>query len=758
MKGVRVGIYVFDGFRLDAEERALFGPDGERMPLTPRVFGTLLYLVAHSGKVIGKDELMREIWADSFVEENNLNKNISLLRRTLGEKPGENRFIATVPGRGYKFVALVRELSAVPSVARPVTVSGDSSRVSDSKSRYDIEQHGNVFAVVEWAEPLPAENREASPLTSDGEISDHRRQKKSWPRYLTLSAFAVVAVLVSVGVWKFTPGGKASPAAGRTYTFLTNGVEVAAPVISPDGKYFVYSSFDGEYYHMWLQQVGQSERIEKIAPTTMSLSQMTFSPDGQFIYFCAAENGELSSLYRSPTFGKITTKIVDFASSPASFSPNGSQMTFGRFDENTKESSIHVANSDGSNERVILRSPLDRLVTYPTWSPDGKLIAFEDYPSGSGCSFAGINPDTGEIRSLFPERWNECYRMDWTADGKGIVFAGTRLKEGFSTRRNQVWYLSLANGKATRISNEGSWYEFGGITRDNFVLVQPHERVAQVWAMDAGGDSRSAVQLTSGRSDGRPGIAPLADGRVGYIARNDDKLELWMMNADGSDRKLLLNEPSAIQELRATADGKYFIFSVHRDDVDQLFRVDADGTNLTQLTFEQGIAIDSTVSPDGRSLVYSTASVSSASADEWLQRTSIDGGQPIPITSTDFVARTPHFSPDGQYLSFITADNKIGLVNSEGGSPIRVFNTVNAPRLNVGARWMHDGQALAYIVHRNNVSNIWLQPLDGGQPRSLTDFTSGDIFNFAFSTDGSRLYLARGYQSSDALLIKNFVE
>jgi Tol biopolymer transport system component len=150
--------------------------------------------------------------------------------------------------------------------------------------------------------------------------------------------------------------------------------------------------------------------------------------------------------------------------------------------------------------------------------------------------------------------------------------------------------------------------------------------------------------------------------------------------------------------------------------------------------------------------------VSSASADEWLQRTSIDGGQPIPITSTDFVARTPHFSPDGQYLSFITADNKIGLVNSEGGSPIRVFNTVNAPRLNVGARWMHDGQALAYIVHRNNVSNIWLQPLDGGQPRSLTDFTSGDIFNFAFSTDGSRLYLARGYQSSDALLIKNFVE
>ena len=80
------------------------------MPLTPKVFDTLHYLVSHSGQVIEKDELMSAIWQDTIVEENNLNKNISTLRRVLGENPSEHRFIVTVPGRGYKFVAEVTEV------------------------------------------------------------------------------------------------------------------------------------------------------------------------------------------------------------------------------------------------------------------------------------------------------------------------------------------------------------------------------------------------------------------------------------------------------------------------------------------------------------------------------------------------------------------------------------------------------------------------------------------------------------------------
>lgn len=99
-------IFDFDAFRVDAGKRLLLRK-GEPVPLTPKVFDTLLYLVENRGKVIEKDDLMGAIWPDTAVEENNLNQNISTLRRVLGENRGENRYIVTFPGKGYRFIAHV---------------------------------------------------------------------------------------------------------------------------------------------------------------------------------------------------------------------------------------------------------------------------------------------------------------------------------------------------------------------------------------------------------------------------------------------------------------------------------------------------------------------------------------------------------------------------------------------------------------------------------------------------------------------------
>ena len=103
-------IYEFGDFRVDVLRRLLLR-GSEPVPLRPRVFDALLCLVRHHGRVVEKDELMRAIWPDAFVEENNLNQSVSTLRRALGETSGENRYIATVPGRGYRFVADVRTRS-----------------------------------------------------------------------------------------------------------------------------------------------------------------------------------------------------------------------------------------------------------------------------------------------------------------------------------------------------------------------------------------------------------------------------------------------------------------------------------------------------------------------------------------------------------------------------------------------------------------------------------------------------------------------
>jgi DNA-binding winged helix-turn-helix (wHTH) protein len=109
--------YEFGLFQVDAAKRILLRA-GEVVPLTPKCFDILLALVGSSGEVIGKDDLMKRVWPDSFVEEGNLTYNISMLRKALGEKASEHQYIVTIPGRGYQFSASVRELSN-ESPARP---------------------------------------------------------------------------------------------------------------------------------------------------------------------------------------------------------------------------------------------------------------------------------------------------------------------------------------------------------------------------------------------------------------------------------------------------------------------------------------------------------------------------------------------------------------------------------------------------------------------------------------------------------------
>src|SRR5256885_16517970 len=106
-------LYEFDSFRIDARKRRLLR-DGEVLPLTPKAFDTLLALIANHGRVMEKDELMQAIWTDTIVEESALSRNIYLLRKALGESPDQHRYIVTVPGRGYRFVAGVSEILDQP--------------------------------------------------------------------------------------------------------------------------------------------------------------------------------------------------------------------------------------------------------------------------------------------------------------------------------------------------------------------------------------------------------------------------------------------------------------------------------------------------------------------------------------------------------------------------------------------------------------------------------------------------------------------
>jgi Tol biopolymer transport system component len=273
--------------------------------------------------------------------------------------------------------------------------------------------------------------------------------------------------------------------------------------------------------------------------------------------------------------------------------------------------------------------------------------------------------------------------------------------------------------------------------------------------MDASGDSRTAVQLTTGMADGRAGLVPLPDGRVGYIARAGDSLNIWTMGADGSNRKQITSEPPTAEELRATPDGRFFIFSAAAESGGaQLFRIDTEGRGMVQLTNENGNAIDSSVSPDGKWLVYHYTSFVDGQHRGLLKKIPLEGGEPIVLSSDG--CGMPHYSPDGRYISCVYFDKSIlAVISADDGAPVAKFDTVKRPLINSGVRWTPDGKGLVYMVDQKKSTNLWVQPLGGSEPRPLTDFSSGGMYNFAFAADGSRLYVARGYEYRDAVLIKN---
>lgn len=328
-------------------------------------------------------------------------------------------------------------------------------------------------------------------------------------------------------------------------------------------------------------------------------------------------------------------------------------------------------------------------------------------------------------------------------------------------RRDQVWFVSLSNQKMSRLTPEGDRYVFGGLTDNNDAIVGTINRTSQVWKIDANGDSRTATQLTRGTTDGRTGIAPLPDGRVGYTTRNGDNWEIWIMNDDGSGAVQVYNDNPTLDELRATPDGKYFIFIAETGENTQLFRIGSDGGGFKQLTFADEVG-DSTPSPDSISVIFNSSTFTSISSQVTsIHRVSIDGGETAPVAGAPAGCLTPYFSPDGRFISCIDHNRqpvRLVIFPFDQSSELRFFDTVKPTSTNVGAVWTPDGRSLAYIVNETKASNIYLQPIDGAPARRLTNFTSGRIYRLAYSRDGKHIYLARGYVTNNALMIKGLIE
>ena len=169
--------YEFGPFRVDTVKYVLTR-DGEVAPLNLKAFEILLALIENRGQVLEKNELLQRVWPDTVVEENNLARNISALRKALDEHPNEHQYIMTVPGRGYRFVASVREVDSDSEDLS--SLSTDELKVNASTALHATNGGGNAAgpATKETPEQNYAPERRKRPEGNEslnGKIVSHRR-------------------------------------------------------------------------------------------------------------------------------------------------------------------------------------------------------------------------------------------------------------------------------------------------------------------------------------------------------------------------------------------------------------------------------------------------------------------------------------------------------------------------------------------------------------------------------------------------------
>ena len=176
--------YEFGPFVLDTIQHALL-KERKSVALTPKTYDTLLVLVQNSGRMLSKEELMKTLWPDSFVEESNLTQQVSMIRKALGESPSDPRYIATVPGRGYRFIAEVR----IWAESKPALELIDSRELF---SPAGIEKGAGRHAEMAKGEE---KQRQDIPILQEAPEAESR--KAIWPR---ISRFVVLGLLPLVAI------------------------------------------------------------------------------------------------------------------------------------------------------------------------------------------------------------------------------------------------------------------------------------------------------------------------------------------------------------------------------------------------------------------------------------------------------------------------------------------------------------------------------------------------------------------------------
>jgi eukaryotic-like serine/threonine-protein kinase len=701
--------FEFDGFLLNGKEKVLLR-DGKPLQITPKAFQLLQILVENHGHLVERNELLNKVWADSFVEEGNLTFTIQLLRKVLGDDKRNPRFIETVPKRGYRFVAKVKEVFRQPDTQDKIETDNSQKQVIVTKS---------------WT----------------------NRQRL----FVAAVAVFLLTAAISIGSWYFRSKDLANNAPILSTPFdlekLSTTGKVLRAVVSPDGKNLLYvNGAFTEKQSVWLRQLASGNNTEIIPPSDHTYYGLEVSPDSNFLYFNrSSKTNPQQDIYRVPISGGIPQKILENTEGWMSLSPDSQQISFVRCLRREEENcTLLIADAaSGKNEKRLVSRPRPFRIGDNQFSPNGKTIAFAVGQSQNGANEFGlleVSLENGAERELTKEKFFNIKGLAWLPENSGLLITASRIP----TKQFRIWEVSTATGSVQPLTKDAENYAELSLDKAATTLVSTQTmQNYQLSVLNRENLSNPRILADGSRVTFSP------DGKIFFASLMSGNDEIWSINSDGSNQRQLTNDPADDSAPIFSGNSKTIFFASNRTGNAQTWRMDADGSNQIQITDkEPGTPLF--VSPDGEWLYYHR------SLKKTLWKIPTKGGQEQLVLNR--FAHHFAFSPDGGKVAFLEdrdGDKFIEIVSSVDGQTVKSLKITDYKPVINEINWMPDGQEIAYVA-AGDKQNFVLhrQSIDGGASEKIADLGNEQINSFAISPDGKNFAVVKGGWRHDAVLLK----
>jgi eukaryotic-like serine/threonine-protein kinase len=526
--------------------------------------------------------------------------------------------------------------------------------------------------------------------------------------------------------------------------------------ISQDGRYVAYAS-GGNYalnYNqskngLWLTQV-RGGTVQRIPPSDVYYVGLTFSRDGDFIYFVQTQNDDplvTGVLYKIPLLEGRAQRLITDIDSPVSLSPDGKRMAYLRHAPDKNQSTLLIANEDGTDEKPLVVHKYENAIWACAWSPNGKTIAAVYREARGSAVLMEVPVQGGLERPLSRHPWIKLEGMNWIQDGRGLIVSAQEIPD----EPIQLVYVSYPKGEARKITSDFNWYFGVSLTASSSTLTTVRDDYASdIWVGPLTNPD-SAQPVTSSARAQQPSWS--ADDKIVYLTEETPRKNIWVMGSDGSNPKRLTDSSEQVANAmpQVTADGRYIVYISDRTGSLQIWRIDIDGNNPKQLTNNPNESLLSfDISPDSKSIIYR-----GSGEKKGIWKIPIDGGKSVQLTDQS-VNSGLAVSPDGKMIAYTYEDSTMspprgGVITPlEGGPPVSLFDIPMSP-----LRWTPDSRSVLYLKSQDGISNLWIQAIAGGPPRQLSHFRGSVIHGFDLSRDGRRLAIERVTESDHVVLIRD---